>query len=58
MTTEVKIRPAGHNIKVTLTEGESQETVRLDAGTDERSFWIYGGKKLTVEETNEPPAAE
>ena len=55
MTTSVVVNPANHHIEVSFSSGEAPVIMAPNSHT--QTFWVYGGKSLTVSEI-EPPITE
>lgn len=51
MTTKITVEPAGHHLRVELTEGENVTVEQIEPGADPIVYWIYNGRSLTVIET-------
>ena len=58
MTTEVKVKPAGHRLKVELAEGPADDrkvtTAEVQPGPVEVTYWIYGDRSITISEVSSP----
>lgn len=54
MTTEVKIKPAGHRLRVELAEGPADDrtvtATEVQPGPVEVTYWLYGDRSITISE--------